>query len=91
MTKLLDVKQITRLKEAVTNRSLLELKATFAVINKEDLPEAYTRVAYDMCPPSKRVDTKFNLEKLGEVWDAIGIPAEHIEGVTSELSKILES
>ena len=89
MNKLLDAKQITRLKEAVINRSLLELKNTFATINKEDLPEAYTRVAYDMCPPSKRVASKFNLEKLEEVWDALGIPAEHIKGVTSELSKIL--
>lgn len=87
---MLDKKHINLLAQAIQNRSLLELKQILNKIPEEDAPEACSRVAVYMCPPSKRYKSRFNLEKLEELWLAVGIKEECVNLVVKELAKLLE-
>ena len=88
---MLTSQQVTLLNEAVLQKSLKDLKETLYKIKEEDLPEAYIRVAYAICPPSKRDPSKFNLEKLAEVWENFGIDEKHIKGVVKEMERLLKA
>lgn len=84
-------KQIDNLRSSIKHRSILDLKVSLDSLNPSDIPEACTRVAYDLFMLSKRDASKFNLDKLRELWEAVGLKPECIHGILAELKKLLDS
>ncbi len=88
---MLTAKQIDNLRGAIKTRSILDLSTTINSIPLQDLPEACTRVAYDLYMSRKGDASKFNLDKLSELWEAAGFTPAAVQGVIDELRKLLAS
>lgn len=88
---MLKAKEIDNLRSSIKQRSILDLKITLNSINSQDLPEACTRVAYDIFMSRQGDASKFNLDKLEEVWEAAGLKPAAVQGVIQELRKLLAS